>query len=177
MKDETGQISRGQIKKTFISYFRSWTIYYTEVTEKELKGTLQGTILIRCGFRKLTVTEGQGRDWSGQVCRLECLLSRQETGRSSDDGGWGLGRRSTKRHLGGRLSRFGVGMEVKEKKGSRVGCQTDGEYWQGDGEHGAGHRENETNFSRESSYKVCSALPPVLPKSKEHFKTTSLMVK
>ena len=90
-------------------------------------------------------------------------------------GGWGGGVLRGIQEVD--LSRFGVGMEVKEKKGSRVGCQTDGEYWQGDGEHGAGHRENETNFSRESSYKVCSALPPVLPKSKEHFKTTSLMVK
>lgn len=40
MKNETGQISKVPIKKTFISHFRSWTIYYTEVTEKTIEGDM-----------------------------------------------------------------------------------------------------------------------------------------
>lgn len=62
MKDETREISRSKVKMIFISHFRSWAIYYTEVTGKQLKRTWQSTILSRCGFRRIIVTAEQGID-------------------------------------------------------------------------------------------------------------------
>lgn len=55
-------------------------------------------------------------------------------------------RRSTERHLGGRLAKIWcITLGVREKKGSRVGSWTDGEHWQEDGEWSSGHRGNENN--------------------------------